>query len=232
MNEKAGTKDLDDDDIADTEAVEVSSDGDDNGECIPSAPVVPKGSKVKAEPSNITGPIARRSSTPARLQTKNTAHHLLKTISSALDPDLQRTRNDERGAFTFQATQIFALNSQLRDTQAMLEGLRTRLAEAERERNDAERRADRAELFSLVDKERAERYRRYKPLNRRCRRQDIKYPDGGSAVRWVGSSESDHAGDEPGIRRYTHDNPEPATPPPPSPTSSHASASANACSAD
>src|ERR1700722_12903917 len=57
---------------------------------------------------------------------------------------------DERSLRFFQAAEILALSSQLRDAHEMLEILHNRLAESDRQRSNAERRADRL-LASLND---------------------------------------------------------------------------------
>jgi hypothetical protein len=191
MNERAGTKDLNDEDIVDADIVEISSDED-----LPPYPVLPKNMQ------DSTAPVARRISASTHPR-GNPAQEVLKSITNALDPNMQEARHSERSMYTFQTAQIFALNNQLRDTQAMLETLRDRLSSSERERNAAERRADRAELVSLVRQGPQQHIRPPRP-HKRQRRQDITYGDGGSAVRWVGSSESDHGRDSPGTRRNTH----------------------------
>jgi hypothetical protein len=161
---------------------------------------------VKIEPGT-PAPIAARRTTQSARSSKNPANDFMKTISSALDPSLQAAMTSDRMAHAMQNTQILSLTNQLRDAQSMIETLRNRLSEAERERNQAERKADRAEMMALLqDRESQKSSRRRRPL----RRQEIKYADGGEATMWVGSDESDHLNDSPGTRRFTFEaSPEP-----------------------
>ena len=157
MNDKAGTQDLDDEDIVDTEPVEASdtqSEASSDDEDPPPVHLIQKRVKVKADTS---GPIARRSA--ARNAPKGGAHEFLKTISSALDPSHQLARNNERNTQTLQVTQILTLSNQVRDLQSTIEAYRDRLMESERKCHEAERRADRAEFMSLIDEGRRDRQR-------------------------------------------------------------------------
>jgi uncharacterized coiled-coil protein SlyX len=49
---------------------------------------------------------------------------LMQKLASALDPDIQKTRDDERACRSFQNTQIFTLSNQLCDSQATNDKLR------------------------------------------------------------------------------------------------------------
>jgi hypothetical protein len=221
MNEKAGTRDLDDNDIVDndnvdTDVIDISSEDDEEPiKLTDTKPAAAK--KIKVEPGTEAnaarheGPVARRIPiTSSRHQTNPPGQDLLKNISNALDPTLQVERNEDRAARSFQTTQILALSNQVRDTQALLEGLRNRLSESERERYAAERRADRAEMVTMLREGTRRRLRRTESTTRRHRRspmrQDIEYADGGRATMWYGSDESDHARDSPGTKRMTRDH--------------------------
>jgi len=211
MNEKAGSRDLNDEDIADadTETINVSSDDDDS-----TPTVTPKPPKVKTERSELAGPVARRPAASNHHQSRHSAHDLIATLSSALDPNLQATRSEERSVRSFQTTQIMTLSNQLRDSQAMVENLRNQIIQSERGRYAAERRADRSELLAMINAQ--EKTKSAPCKSKPClRRQDVYYADGGSSTCWVGEDESDHARDSPGTRRYTHnfeDSPSPSTP--------------------
>jgi hypothetical protein len=153
MNDKAGTVDLDDDDIVDDGVIEISSDDDE----FPATPVPlsSKAVKVKIEKAD-DGPVARRPVQGGRpiknrFQSKNDANNLFKTLSTALDPSAQLARSNERSAQSLQMAQIISLSSQLRDAQNVIESLRNRLADIEHERSVAERRADRSEMLLLVN---------------------------------------------------------------------------------
>jgi hypothetical protein len=67
----------------------------------------------------------------------------------ALDPKLQVAHDNEQSMYSFQATQIFALNNQVCDQQALLETLHNCLSDVEHERHAAEHQADRAELMLM-----------------------------------------------------------------------------------
>ena len=249
MNEKAGSRDLDDEDIvdADPEVVEVS-DSEEKG--------VASGKDdemvvVKTEKSQ-TGPLARRvgmdriSADSSRTRARNNGQALLANISKALDPSMRRARADEQSVSTLQTGQIFTLSGQLRESQRQVEALRSQLAEAERRCHKAERRADRAEMMEMITESRGQRVVARHPLSpgppprvgRRPRggwrsrnrfRQEIYYADGGRSTRYLGSDDNDDEvqgnKDSPGTRRYTFeeaDEPDPTslTPPSHSPSTS------------
>ncbi|KAG1842753.1 hypothetical protein DFJ58DRAFT_645183, partial [Suillus subalutaceus] len=133
INERAGTQDLDDKDIADE--VLVISDQEDN--------LQPKACNPRL------GPIARHSVTPAPCASRNShtpGLELLTTISTSLDPHLQAAQDDEQTARTLQSTQVMSLSNQLRDAHMTINSLRDQLLQAERECSNAERRADHFEM--------------------------------------------------------------------------------------
>lgn len=222
MNEKAGSRDLDDGDIVDaSDAIVITSDEEDD-----------KHVDMKVKVEKTRGPIARRP--PAdRIATRNTArntsHNLLATISNVLDPDTRRARNEEHSVNSFQTSQIFTLTSQLREAQRVADDLRNQLMEADRQRNASERRADRAELLEMMTDRRGTRVvsrkdlspglpprvgpRRHSQVHSRPRkrlyRQEITYAGGGKSIRWVGGSDDDQDEvqgfrDSPGTRRITY----------------------------
>lgn len=146
-----------------------------------------------------------------------------------LDPDTRRARNEEHSVNALQTTQLFTLTSQLREAQRVADDLRNQLMEADRQRNAAERRADRAELFEMMTERRGAQVvsrkdlsprfaprvgpRRQSPVHSRPRkrlyRQEITYAEGGKSVRWVGGSDDDQDEvqgfkDSPGTRRITY----------------------------
>ena len=113
MNEKAGTRDLDDSKIVDAEeddydnndrAISISSDDND----VPRQPLRKKSRSVtvKMEASASLGPIARRSisnqldtpSAPIRntRTTRNSPADLLSSISRSLDPSFSAARDEDR----------------------------------------------------------------------------------------------------------------------------------------
>ena len=246
MNEKAGSRDLDDEDIIDAEEVmEISDDdADDHPQQKKTSKQSEKKVSIKAEKED--GPVARRA-TSDRIQpqprgsSRNSNQDILANISNALDPRARQARSEESGMAAMQATQIFQLSSQLRETQRQLEGLRGQLMEAERRCNAAERRADRAELVRMIQPTssglrhpststpRSQRRPWRSPIRqpwelpddqpRPRYRQEIRYRDGGSSTRWVGGSDDEGPGyeltqDSPGTRVYTIYDED--VPPPPS----------------
>jgi hypothetical protein len=200
----------------DPDTIEISDDdddgdGDDDDDTSVAGKISPaKKVKVKVEPGT-TAPVAVRRSTQPRTS-KNVGNEFMKTISSALDPGLQAAMTNDRMTRSIQNTQILTLTNQIRDAQSTIELLRNRVSEVERERNSAERKADKAEMLVLLQ---GGSQAIQHPRPRRC--QDLKYADGGMATIWVGSDESDHLNDSPGTTRFTHDpSPEPLIPAVPS----------------
>jgi len=227
MDNKGGSRAVDDEDIADgdvNDAITIASSDEDKP-----PPRLQKNTLVKKEPGSVH-PVARRPPSD-RLQPASRTHRasrssgqdILTNISSALDPAAHAARGEDRAARSLQSTQIFTLTTQLRDTQTIVEALRNRLAESDRERNAAERRADRAEMMGMLSGSRGHRDHGHRDHSRRDRshrdrshrdrsphrhnrtqRQDVYYADGGRATRWVGSGDSDAfpTNDSPGTRRY------------------------------
>lgn len=223
MNDKAGSRDLDDEDIVDvSDGVVVISDDDEGAKTVDK--------KVKVEKGLAQGPVARRPPTDritARSSARNTSQDLLATISHALDPDAWWARNEEHSVNALQTSQIFTLTSQLREAQRVADDLRNQLMEVDHQRNAAERRADRAELLEMMTgrhgaqvvsrKEispgvapRTGQMTRHAQANSRKprRRQEITYADGGKSIRWIGGSDDDPDevqgfNDSPGTRRIT-----------------------------
>lgn len=235
MNEKAGSRDLDDDDI-----IDISS--DESRSPSPAAPRRKKTAVKTEQPEpDLSGPIARRPASDrlttvprTSRTTRNASQDFLAHITTALDPATSAARGEERSARSLQATQIFTLTSQLRDTQSMLETLRNRLAETDRERQTAERRADRAELMSMMSQSQSRHFhgrnhsRSHSPVRRGRRdrsqaraaprsrryRQDVMYADGGQAtLSWGPEDSPPLQEDSPGTRRFTHEMPLPLSSP-------------------
>lgn len=142
INEKVGTRDLDDDDIVVNDAIDLCSDDESSK---PSKANKPTSIKVKVEPRDL-GPIARRSGTPHTRSSRAGGLELLGSISQSLDPHLLAARDEERAARAMQNTQLLALSNQLRDAQITIDNLRNQLSQVERDRNLTERRADRLKI--------------------------------------------------------------------------------------
>ncbi|KAF8219844.1 hypothetical protein L208DRAFT_1337383, partial [Tricholoma matsutake] len=230
MNEKAGSRDLDDQDIvnADPEVIEVSESKEkDMASCKDDKKVVVKVEKAQ------TGPLARRLSADrisAELsctRSRNNGQALLANISQVLDPSTRRAHAEEQSVNTLQTGQIFTLSSQLRESQRQVEALRNQLADAERHCHNAERRADHAELMEMITESHGRQVVARHPLSpHRAPRvgrpphgsqhthhhfwQEIHYADGGHATRYLGSDDDDAEvqgeKDSPGTQRYTFDD--------------------------
>ena len=148
IQEKVGTRDLDDSasDGNEDSVVEVESDAEEPE---------PKRMKIKKEPTPVSslGPIARRPPAdrlPSAHQARNAcavSQDLISSLSHAFDPAVQAARDDQRTARMFQSSQVLTLTSKLQEIQSLVESLRDRLSESEKERNAAERHADRAEML-------------------------------------------------------------------------------------
>ncbi|KAK0443814.1 hypothetical protein EV421DRAFT_512944 [Armillaria borealis] len=205
MNEKAGSRDLDDEDIVDVDNDLESSDEEN----------IPVKKNTAAVQPQVRGPVARRPATDCLAGSVNTgprrrnnAQDILQNISSVLSPDAQMARSEEFSTRSMQTTQIFTLSSQNRDLQNRIDRLQSDLAAAERACNEAERRADRAEMMSMLHE--SSRGRRMTPPRRDNHvYQEVRYSDGGRARQCV-DLDSPSAYDllsgnldSPNTRRYT-----------------------------
>jgi hypothetical protein len=204
MEDKATTRGLDDDEFADEDLIEISDEDDEANVSVKKNP------KVKKEPSSPTLTVSRRAQTASLPHTtRNLGNEFLKSISKALDPQLQAAMSEERTSRSMLHTQILGLSNQLRDEKALSEICLNRVSDLERIRGDLLRKIDRLEMLSMMGSTSTSRSPRVPrtPVekSRHCRhRQDITYADGGSTI-WVGSDESDHWNDSPTTKRVTHD---------------------------
>lgn len=232
MNEKAGSHDLNDEDIVDEndDAIVISS-NDENENIRPSSLAHVKKPVVKAEPSPVGPiawrPLANRLSAPPRRAARAVTQEFLNNISGVLNPAAQAACTEDQTARSLQTSQIFSLNSQLRETQNLVKSLRSRILEADCEQNAAERHADRAEMMLLLES-RAPRDNNTPHCPDRHVRQDVYYADGGQATQWIGSDDDAFPdNDSPGTRRYTRYSSTQGTP-----TRSHSGHPSSACSVE
>ena len=222
MNEKAGSRDLDDAEIVDAEpevpVIELSDSDEkpvNNGKAV-------KGVKMEKS-STQAGPVARRPTADriradsTRSRARTNSQDLLANINQILDPNLRCACAEDQSVNAMQTGQIFTLSSQLRDAQRQTEALRNQLSEAERRCQNAERRADRAELMGIISGSQGrEIFPRRPPSpvprvkrasSRRRFHQEIYYADGGRSTRILASDDDDAEiqgfNDSPGTRRYT-----------------------------
>ena len=188
MNEKAGSRDLDDEDIvdADPEVIEISESEKDMDD----RKVV-----VKAEKAQ-TGPLARHlgadriSAVSSCTHSHNNSQALLANISKVLDPSTRCTHAEEQSFNTLQTGQIFTLSSQLCESQKQVEALRNQLTDAEHCCHNAEHRANRAELMEMITESHGPSHGRPNCPPSRCGSwckchhlwQEIYYADGGRAT--------------------------------------------------
>ena len=126
MNEKAGSRDLDDTEILDAElepeVIELS-------DCEEKPVISRKGVKVVKTEKSGNGPVARRPTADrihtdsTRSRARNNGQELLANISQVLDPNARRARADDQSVNALQTGQIFTLSSQLREAQRQTEAV-------------------------------------------------------------------------------------------------------------
>lgn len=112
---------------------------------------------MKKELSDEAGPVARRVPAdriilPRKQSSRNDASQLLSSITTALDPATQAARDHDRESRSMNMTQILTMRQTLRDAQLTIESLRTQLQQAQNERNEARREADRSEMRALIER--------------------------------------------------------------------------------
>ncbi|KAJ4471144.1 hypothetical protein C8J55DRAFT_522034 [Lentinula edodes] len=199
MNDKAGTRDLDDSDIGDFDDNDSDSESDNEN--------APTRKKSKAT-------VKKQSSATGRQTSVTRSRDFVDTLSAALDPVAQTARAEEQSSRTLQATSMLTMSSQLRELQRTTENLRQRLDESQRDLMQAERRADRAEMradrlemMSAVMQTPVAPAHSFRPPSRavppharvykhepapepeRWVRQEIHYPEGGRSSRWFNVDE-------------------------------------------
>lgn len=186
INDRAGTQCVDDSELD-------NNNGDDDD-----YPENPPSESAKVEKAVI------RASDKSDIQPRRTraAHsaELMQKLASALDPDIQKTRDDERASRSFQNTQIFTLSQQLRDSQATNDKLRGEVDKVRHKVYKLERSLDRArtklELHYGPRPKRLPTGRKNLPDIIRTRgkiRSVEHFPEGGSYTTWVtdGSTATD-----------------------------------------
>ncbi|KAK7685823.1 hypothetical protein QCA50_011169 [Cerrena zonata] len=182
ISEKVGTRDLDDEDIADVISSD-DSDSDSSGDeldgpprksCRPATssalsqkPPVARAVKIEQELPSAGASVRRpRGGAGAGLE-------ILSQISQNFTPAAQAARETSRTERALQSTQIMALNDQIRDANATITDVRNQLMASERTREAAERRADRIEqrlemmqmMHSFEGRDHHDRHR-YSPYSR------------------------------------------------------------------
>ncbi|PPQ95870.1 hypothetical protein CVT26_015609 [Gymnopilus dilepis] len=195
INEKAGTQNINDSEF------EMDSEEEEGGMEAPDT-----------QPSKKHTVVARsdRTEAPApRRPRGGPASDLVQKIASALDPDAQRIRDEERANRSLHTTQIFSLNQQLRDAQNTIETLRADNLHLRERLNKVERIRDRLDTELNFERRLAglgassrgfevpfDKALKYNPDVKRVKgkvRHDEIYPEGGRLTTWLtdGSSASD-----------------------------------------
>ncbi|KAJ6559914.1 hypothetical protein B0H19DRAFT_1146063 [Mycena capillaripes] len=194
INERAGTRELSDND----DDSDCDSDSDSDASSDGSIEVLERPS------TKVHTAIARRAPTPpARRNSCMNAPELVTKLAKTFDPDAQQSREEERSQRSFQSTQLLTLTQQLRDAQTANDGLRNELASVRRACDRAE---FKLEMYGhsfagggVVAKPKRRRSSRsryiadnYPDLIRhggkiRCERV---YPDGGACTQWITDGES------------------------------------------
>ena len=202
INEKAGTRNLNDSEFEDYEAGQVVSSGAEEVQ-----ETKPRDSKIHtavAASDRSEAPQGRR---PRGSQTTE----LVGKLVQALDPEVQLAHDEECANRSFQNTQTFTLSASLCDTHARIESLRSELTDARDELHKAERMRDRLDMelnfercmSAMSGKQEAHhppisscKHHKYLPDLIRVRgkvRHDEYFPEGGMHTTWItdGSSASD-----------------------------------------
>lgn len=178
INERAGTRDLNDSDF----------DADDSHD----------------DSRNITPPIehtavtrATRTDAPVPRRRGAAATELLTRISSAFDPAVQQARDEERANRSLATTQLLTQAQQLRDANAVTEqlrtqlyDLRTRLYDVERERDLSKLRAEMLQMHGSAPNQAPPARRSSRHRHRPKLPSYTHYPDGGQSVIWHSDAET------------------------------------------
>ncbi|KAG2157038.1 hypothetical protein DEU56DRAFT_720970, partial [Suillus clintonianus] len=171
INERAGTRDLNDEDFDDQDA---GSHTDSSSQDEPQHVAVARATRTDA-------PVPRCNARGAA------ASELLTRLSGAFDPVTQRARDEERAARTLANTQLMTQAQQLRDSQATNENLRNQLFDLRARLYDVERACDKAELRAeMLDMKVSGCHQRLRsPLPKEKTMVSEWYPDGGQSIRWI-----------------------------------------------
>lgn len=203
INEKVGTRDLDDSELDNNDDDEEGDADSDNGRAPPvnlkKHTVVARSDKNEAQPAR-------------RTNTRGSQHaDLAERIANSLDPEAQRQRDEERSNRSLHTAQIFTLTQQLRDSNNLNESLRAQLVDVRERLNTVERLRDRLDAELNLERRMSQfsapggrglsarggnSSHKYNPELTRVRgkiRHDEFFPDGGQCTSWIsdGSSASD-----------------------------------------
>lgn len=186
INERAGTRDLNDTDFDANDSHSATSEPDDPDNASP--PIQHTAVARSAHRTLADASVPRRNARGAA------ATDLLTRLSGAFDPAAQRTRDEDRSNRSFATTQLLTQSQQLRDSQALVESLRTELFNLRTRLYDVERERDKAELRVEMMQMSGSTHRQHVPMPKRKSLHQAWYPDGGGCTKWVtDEGESSHS---------------------------------------
>jgi hypothetical protein len=191
INERAGTRDLNDSDF--------DADLDDTGD--PDAPISISSDECTGLPpasKKLTASITRPEAPLVRRSRNTNGMELVQKLSQAFDPSVQRARDDARANRSLENTQFLSLSQQVRDSQGLVETLRSQVMELQSRVYAASSARDRAELkLEMIELSRGFRPMPVQPSDpppqkkvKSKRRQEKWYPDGGRAIYYVTDDDS------------------------------------------
>jgi len=176
INDRAGTRDLDDGDFAD--------------ETRQSSPPIPWSDSDNGQPQEQRSAVARSKRDVAPVPCHGAARaaglELFGKLTEALDPQAQRARDEERANRSFQTTQILTLTQQLRDSQRMIDKLQDQLFDLRNQLYKSDRARSKLELrLQMLQMARGGQLQPLPKLPKRKRLQQEWYPEGGGSVTWI-----------------------------------------------
>ncbi|KIK32392.1 hypothetical protein CY34DRAFT_19082 [Suillus luteus UH-Slu-Lm8-n1] len=178
INERAGTRDLNDSDF------DANDSHDDSRNITP-----PIEHTAVTRTTRTDAPVPRRRGAAAT--------ELLTRISSAFDPAVQQARDEERANRSLATTQLLMQAQQLRDANAVTEQLRTQLYDLRTRLYDVEREHDLSKLRAEMLQMHGSAPNQAPPARRSSRHRHrpklpsyTHYPDGGQSVIWHSDAET------------------------------------------
>lgn len=178
INERAATRDLSDADFDDMDGEddEGLDQGDAalSGEDITPIPIQPKVAVVRGV----------KDQPPMRRNGRGNGLELVEKMSQAFDPAAQDLRDQQRTHRAFQSTQMFAMAQRERDSQTLVESLRTQMNTLQGRVYEAERARELLQ-FKLELQMRDRTHAVAVPRPRKKFRNEVHYGDGGGSVTWV-----------------------------------------------
>ncbi|KIK76684.1 hypothetical protein PAXRUDRAFT_169118 [Paxillus rubicundulus Ve08.2h10] len=190
INEHAGTRDLDDSDFNDVgdvgDGAKTSNSSNEDDELTP-----------KAERHTVVARSMRTEAPPTRRNARGAAaSELMTRISSALDPAVQRARDEEHANRSLANTHYLTLSQQLRDAQVTNEGLHSQLFDVCNQLYEVQRECDRAEMrlemMQMAPQRRAAHTRMYHNQPKHKRQSYHWFADGGEAVAWLSDEDDEN----------------------------------------